>query len=91
MAAAHEAAGGGAVESEAAADTGGGSCAEVMTAEALAGRGFGFDGTVLSVVPAAETDEDAGAMPAYAVAQFEVHEWFAGGDRRNPVGWRRAR
>lgn len=56
-----------------------GSCAEAMTAETLQGRDFAFDGTVLTVVPAGEVDEDAGHLPSYPVAEFEVHEWFQGG------------
>lgn len=69
----------GAAASEAPTVAEGGSCVEVMTAETLAGRAFGFDGTVVSAVPAAEVDGDAGDLPAYVTAQFEVEEWFAGG------------
>jgi len=80
MAKAREAAGPDSAASETSAAAEARDCVEVMTTATLAGRAFGFDGTVLSVVPAAEVDEDAGDSPAYPLATFEVHKWFAGGD-----------
>lgn len=49
------------------------SCAEAFTIEALAERGFAFDGTVTAIEAPAATD-----VP-YVVA-FDVTHWYHGGD-----------
>lgn len=63
-------------------DSDGSSCVESMTTDTLARRSFAFDGTVVAVSPAVAVDLDADpdAVPSYPVAQFEVREWFAGGE-----------
>lgn len=59
----------------------GGSCVETMTVDTLARRAFAFDGVVRTVTPALEAeDAQPDDMPSYPVAEFEVLDWFAGGD-----------
>jgi hypothetical protein len=47
-------------------------CAEEYSPATLAGRGFGFDGTVIEVTEP--------AIDLYVQVTFQVEEWFRGGD-----------
>ena len=54
------------------------SCVENYSAAAIAGRGFAFDGTVVSIGPGTTNRPGKGRLSSSAVT-FTVEQWFTGG------------